>query len=140
MQLLRTSVAVQGAGVARADSHADIVTTVQQAGRPSTITARFGTADLQPWLGMVGHMIVVGPITDSPATAPIWGHVHAMVPPTPGLPDKPDESVAAFGPDVTFTYTYPLAGKYMTWVQVERDYSVVTIPTIIDVPPMKGQG
>jgi hypothetical protein len=140
VQLLRASVAVEGAGVDRADGKADIVTTVQPAGRPSTITARFGNADLQPWLGMLGHMIVVGPITDSATTAPIWGHAHAMIPATPGLPDKPDESVAAFGPDVTFTYTYPMAGKYLIWIQVERDYSVVTVPAVIDVPAMRGQG
>jgi hypothetical protein len=63
-----------------------------------------------------------------------------MIPATPGLPDKPDESVAAFGPDVTFTYTYPMAGKYLIWIQVERDYSVVTVPTVIEVPAMRGQG
>ncbi|MFE7439451.1 hypothetical protein ACFU7X_03140 [Streptomyces chartreusis] len=34
-----------------------------QAGRASTLTARVGdTPTLQPWLGMVGHMIAVGPL------------------------------------------------------------------------------
>jgi hypothetical protein len=138
VQLLRASVAVEGTGTGLNDGTTEIVETVQPAGMPTTITARFGKPDLQPWLGMLGHMIVVGPITDSPATAPIWAHVHAMVPVTPGLPDKPDESVAAFGPDVTFTYTYPLAGKYMTWVQVERDYSIMTVPTMIEIPATRG--
>jgi hypothetical protein len=139
VQLLRASVHVDaGAQTPIDDGKAEIVRAVKPAGTPSTITARFGAQDLQPWLGMLGHMIVVGPITDSAATAPIWAHVHAMIPITPGLPGKPDESVAAFGPDVTFTYTFPLPGKYMTWVQAERDYAVVTVPTVIDVPAIGG--
>src|SRR5205823_6049700 len=41
---------------------AKISTTVASAGSPSTISARFGaTADLQPWLGMLGHLIIAGP-------------------------------------------------------------------------------
>ncbi|MFD7092550.1 hypothetical protein [Streptomyces sp. NPDC056641] len=60
------------------------------AGRPSVLTARFGdTATLQPWLGMVGHMIVVGPLSRADATrttglgeaahgAEVWAHAHSM--------------------------------------------------------------
>jgi hypothetical protein len=88
---------------------------------------------------MLGHMIVVGPVTgESHAGAPIWAHVHSMIPSSPGFPDKPDESVAAFGPDVPFTYSFPLPGKYLVWVQVERDYSIVTVPTVVEVPATKG--
>ncbi len=140
VQLLRTSVANQNAGSGVSEGVADVVKSVQAAGLPSTLTARFAAADLQPWLGMAGHMIVVGPVTDSPATAPIWAHVHAMIPVTPGMPGKPDESVAAYGPDVAFTYTFPLPGRYLTWIQVERDYGVVTVPSVIDVPATRGQG
>ncbi|TCO48147.1 hypothetical protein [Actinocrispum wychmicini] len=138
VQLLRASIQVSGAQTPIQEGKADVVTSVNPAGTPSTITARFGAKNLQPWLGMLGHMIVVGPVTDSATTAPIWAHVHAMIPTTPGLPDKPDESVAAFGPNVTYTYTFPLPGRYMTWIQVERDYSVITVPTMIDVPAMGG--
>ena len=42
--------------------------------------------------------------------------------------DEPDESVAAYGPDVPFTYSFPLPGKYLVWIQVERDYEIVTVP------------
>lgn len=113
---------------------------VRPAGASSTITAAFGSATLQPWLGMVGHMIVVGPV-DGPAaavTAPVWAHVHAMIPRSPTFPGIPDESVAAFGPDVGFTYTFPLPGRYLAWVQVERGYSIVTVPMVIDVPAASG--
>jgi hypothetical protein len=135
IQLVRTTVRVEaGTGVLQNDGKADLAKTIQPAGSPSTITANFGTPALQPWLGMRGHMIVAGPITDNAVTAPIWAHVHSMIPVTPGFPDKPDESVAAFGPEVPFTYTFPLPGRYLVWVQAERDYSVITVPTVIDVP------
>ncbi len=137
VQLLRSSVSVTGeANLHANEGKADLSTQIRPAGSPSTVTARFGTGDLQPWLGMLGHMIVVGPLADGQnhAAAPIWAHVHAMLPSTPGLPDKPDESVAAFGPDVSFTYSFPLPGRYLVWVQVERDYSIVTVPTVVEVP------
>ncbi|WP_394619586.1 hypothetical protein JNUCC0626_10945 [Lentzea sp. JNUCC 0626] len=138
VQLLRSTVDVEGGAAAPAhDGEADTAMEIREAGRPSTITAKFGDRDLQPWLGMLGHMIVVGPITDVPAKAPIWAHVHSMLPPRPGMPDQPDESVAAYGPDVPFTYSFPLPGKYLVWIQVERDYSVVTVPRTVDVPPGK---
>ena len=111
---------------------ASIGTTIASAGSPSTITARFGnTADLQPWLGMLGHLIIVGP-----GDPPIWAHAHAMIPITPG--SQPDETVAAYGPDVTFTYTFPLPGRYRLWIQAERDYSVLTVPATVDVPATAG--
>ncbi|WP_173136898.1 hypothetical protein [Kibdelosporangium persicum] len=141
VQLLRSSITVTGEGKSHTnEGKADLTTQIRAAGSPSTITAKFGTRDLQPWLGMLGHMIVVGPVTDSqtPAAtssaAPIWAHVHAMIPPTPGMPDKPDESVAAYGPDVSFTYSFPLPGRYLVWIQVERDYTVLTVPAVVEVP------
>ncbi|GGU12916.1 hypothetical protein GCM10010178_00040 [Lentzea flava] len=139
VQLLRSSVEVSGTATAQAnDGRAALATEIREAGRPSTIRADFGERDLQPWLGMLGHMIVVGPISGNAVNAPILAHVHSMIPPTPGLPDKPDESVAAYGPDVPFTYSFPLPGKYLVWVQAERDYSIVTVPAVVDVPAPKG--
>src|SRR6185369_8066826 len=86
------------------------------AGTPTTITARFPAQDLQPWLGMLGHLIITGPVTgpvgESAAKAPTWAHVHAMVPPVAGQRDRPDETVAAYGPDVSFTYTFAQPGRY----------------------------
>ena len=138
-QLLRTALTLAATGTtAPATDDTALDRRIAAAGEPSTITARYGTADLQPWLGMLGHLIVVGPVTGDIADAPVWGHVHSMTPPTPGLPDKPDESVAAFGPDVPFTYTFPLPGRYLVWAQVERGYAVRTTPAVIDVPASGG--
>lgn len=109
-------------------------------GSPTTITARFGKADLQPWLGMLGHLIVVGPLPEgtqvgaAAATAQTWAHVHSMIPQSPGMPGKPDETVAAYGPDVPFTYTFAAPGRYRLWLQAERDYTVLTVPIELEVP------
>jgi hypothetical protein len=125
--------------------------TAQPAGTPTTITARVGdTATLQPWLGMVGHLIVVGPLNADPAigsaaqAAPVWAHAHSMTAATmaannPGnMGGQPDETVAAFGPDVPFTFTFPIPGRYLAWVQVERNYSILTVPAVLDVPATTG--
>ncbi|WP_460697730.1 hypothetical protein [Nocardia thraciensis] len=109
-------------------------------GAPSTLTAHFGgNADLQPWLGMAGHLIAVGPLPEGPSagtaavTAPVWAHVHAMPPMLGPGAQAPDETVAAYGPDVAFTYTFPLPGRYLVWAQAERGYSVLTVPAVVDV-------
>ncbi|WP_410668296.1 hypothetical protein [Amycolatopsis sp. cmx-4-68] len=108
-------------------------------GSPTTVTAHFRNQDLQPWLGMLGHLIIAGPITGpdvgaAAATAPTWAHVHAMVPPVTGQLDRPDETVAAYGPDVGFTYTFAAPGRYRIWLQAERGYQVLTVPAVVDVP------
>jgi hypothetical protein len=144
VQLLRGSVVGQSPAApptAAPPSHGEITATVAPAGRPSTIRARFGdTPDLQPWLGMVGHMMVVGPLPDGSdvgehaLTAPIWSHAHAMVPPAPGAAGgQPDESVARYGPEIDFTYSFALPGRYKVWVQTERDYAILTAPTEVEV-------
>ncbi|GII97393.1 hypothetical protein [Sinosporangium siamense] len=116
------------------------------AGQATTINAKIGdTADLQPWLGMEGHMIVVGPLPEgkpvgkATESAPIWAHVHAMgAVRKDGVGGQPDETVAAFGPTVRFTYTFPQPGRYRLWVQAERNYSIVTVPAILDVGRPEG--
>jgi hypothetical protein len=123
-------------------SPGQINATVAPAGSPSTVRARFGDSpDLQPWLGMVGHMMVVGPLPDThdvgkaALAAPIWSHAHAMVPAAPGSAGgQPDESVARYGPEIDFTYTFALPGRYKLWVQTERDYAILTAPTEVEVP------
>ena len=98
------------------------------AGEPSVLGAEFSEAgrpvrDLQPWLGMAGHLITTGP-------QGTVGHVHAMPNPSDAVPD---ETVATGGPRVEFVYTFPTPGRHRMWIQVERDYQVVTVPVEVDV-------
>ncbi|MFI1917994.1 hypothetical protein [Nocardia sp. NPDC020380] len=115
-------------------------TTEMIAGQPGTLTVKFGgPADLQPWLGMLGHLIAVGPLPDNlPAgtaatAAPVWAHAHAMTPMPAVGAQTPDETVAAYGPDVPFTFTFPLPGRYLVWAQAERGYTVLTVPHTVQV-------
>jgi hypothetical protein len=140
---------------------------VAVAGAATTLTARIGsTNDLQPWLGMLGHLIIVGPLPDRPGTdigadtqqAPIWAHAHSMgdlsmsgmagmtgssandmsgmagLVPVNG-DSAPDETVAAYGPTISFTYTFPSPGHYRLWIQAERHYHILTIPAALTITP-----
>ncbi|MFE3192993.1 hypothetical protein ACFXHA_28550 [Nocardia sp. NPDC059240] len=128
--------------VTPAPGSATLTATEAIAGEPTTLTAAFGgAADLQPWLGMLGHLIAVGPLPDGvptgvgAATAPIWAHAHAMLP-LPALGTQPpDETVAAYGPNVAYTFTFPQPGRYLVWAQAERGYSVMTVPITLEVRP-----
>lgn len=150
-----------------------VIATIAPAGSATTIVATFGdTADLQPWLGMLGHLIIAGPLPDSTTdigaavqTAPIWAHVHSMGDLAPGgdmagmsgmsgtsgtssdsamsgmsglMPvngdSAVDETVAAYGPDISFTFTFAEPGRYRIWIQAERDYTVLTVPAILTIP------
>ncbi|MGW4247447.1 hypothetical protein [Nocardia sp. NPDC004722] len=119
---------------------ATLTSTDAIAGEPTTLTAAFGgAADLQPWLGMLGHLIAVGPLPDgvptglAATTAPIWAHAHAMLP-LPALGSQPpDETVAAYGPNVAYTFTFPQPGRYLVWAQAERGYTVMTVPITLEV-------
>ncbi len=130
------------------------------AGTPTVLAATFGdAATLQPWLGMPGHLLVAGPLPvetgggvgAAVAAAPVWAHVHALpgLPADPGgaaapdvpapdvpAPDvpAPDVTVAAFGPQVRFAFTFPHPGRYRLWFQAMRDHSVLTVPAVVDVP------
>ncbi|MGH3585136.1 MAG: hypothetical protein ACRDQ0_02335, partial [Pseudonocardia sp.] len=57
---------------------------------------------------------------------------HAMAPRAPRA-DAPDETVAAFGPEVRFTFTFAEPGRYRAWVQAERGYAVLTVPAALDI-------
>ncbi len=145
-QLARTELDVPGAAGPAAPEPpppATVTAVPAPAGAVSTLAVRVGdAADLQPWLGMTGHLLVAGPLPDdgpvgaAVADAPVWAHVHS----TTGLPTgpattRPDVTVAAFGPEVRFTYTFPRPGRYRLWFQTMRDSQVGTVPTVVDVPP-----
>ena len=66
-------------------THVTVGAAVAVAGEATTLTARVGTTGgLQPWLGMLGHLIVVGPlpaggdVSAAAQQAPIWAHAHSM--------------------------------------------------------------
>ncbi|MFI6076409.1 hypothetical protein ACIA5C_33185 [Actinoplanes sp. NPDC051343] len=131
------------------------------AGAAVTLTVGFGTsATLQPWLGMLGHLIVVGPVPAGvpvgPAAqrAPVWAHAHSMGDLTPGMnmpgmsssgdqsmgglmpvngDSAADETVAAYGPSLSFTFTFGSPGRYLLWMQAERDYRILTVPAVLEV-------
>jgi hypothetical protein len=102
------------------------------AGRPVTMIADVGTADLQPWLGMAAHLILVRPGTD------FFGHVHELRSMAESLRrtgQQPDETVARYGPRLEFTYTFDRPGRYCGWLQFARDFRVETVPFTIYVLP-----
>ncbi len=151
------------------------------AGKAAVLTARVGSsATLQPWLGMLGHMIAVGPLKSTTAAvgeeaqdAEVWGHSHSMGAVSDDSSDDmsgmegmegmdhssssssdmdmdsmsglnsvngdstADETVAAYGPDVSFVYTFPKAGDYRIWIQAERDNTILTASYVLHVTEAK---
>ncbi|MEV7391850.1 MULTISPECIES: hypothetical protein [unclassified Streptomyces] len=149
------------------------------AGKAAVLTARIGdSATLQPWLGMLGHMIVVGPLRARTAAvgeetqnAEVWAHSHSMGAVSDSSSDgmsgmagmegmdhsssssssssldmdsmsgltsvngdsTADETVAAYGPDISFVYTFPTEGYYRIWIQAERDNTIITVPYLLHV-------
>ncbi|HEY4460811.1 MAG TPA: hypothetical protein VGN81_41305 [Pseudonocardiaceae bacterium] len=154
-------------GQATHNADASVTATIARSGAATTMMATFGnTADLQPWLGMLGHLIIAGPLPDQATDigaavqqAPVWAHAHSMgdlmpasdmagMPGMAGMTDMSgmgglmpvngdsavDETVAAYGPDISFTFTFPEPGRYRIWIQAERNFTVLTVPAILDVP------
>ncbi|MCA2223759.1 hypothetical protein [Nonomuraea aurantiaca] len=70
------------------------------AGQAAVLSARVGdTATLQPWLGMLGHLIVVGPLAPEAAVgtatqnAQVWAHSHSMG----AMPDRTHDTSGTDG-------------------------------------------
>ncbi|MFC4942871.1 hypothetical protein [Pseudonocardia sp. GCM10023141] len=148
-QVVRSAFTVEGtagaaapgsAGAGRRDvAGMTVDTTVASpvAGRPSRIALTFTDAGapvgLQAWLGMAGHLMILGPTPAGPGAADAaldpadptlaFAHVHDMTPPT----------ATGYGPTTTFTYAFPRAGRYQLWAQVQRDWQLVTVPITVDV-------
>ncbi|MGW3915521.1 hypothetical protein ACWEBX_28955 [Streptomyces sp. NPDC005070] len=105
------------------------------AGEPTAVDLRVDTdagpvRDLQPWLGMAGHMFVRDPRSD------FFAHVHELDSmarsSVPGALPR-DETVGRFGPVLRFTYSFPAPGRYVVWVQYCRNFTVRTTRVTIDV-------
>jgi hypothetical protein len=100
-----------------------------KAGRQATITFSFSkdgqpVGDLQPWLGMAGHLIARS------ADGAILAHVHAIGPMAPG---GVLNSGVNYGPDVRFVYSFPQPGSYQFWGQFRHDGTIVTVPVAVEV-------
>ena len=114
----------------------DVTVATPVAGRVSRVELVFSengepVRDLQSWLGMGGHLLVLGPsagATDpdpaDPATS--FAHLHFTDPPVQ----------YGYGPRVAFSYAFPAGGRYQLWAQVQRGWQLVTIPITVDVSPM----
>ncbi len=100
-----------------------------QAGKQATFTFSFSehgapVQDLQPWLGMGGHMIARS------ADGTTFAHVHAQ-----GImaPSGILESGVVYGPDIRFVYTFPQPGRYQLWGQFKRNGAIATVPLVVEV-------
>ncbi len=100
-----------------------------KAGRQATLTFSFSQrgqplSDMQPWLGMGGHLIARS------ADGAIFAHVHAVGPMAPGGVLNTGYS---YGPDIQFVYTFPAPGRYQLWGQFRHANQVLTVPLTLDV-------
>ncbi|PVZ13281.1 hypothetical protein [Actinomycetospora cinnamomea] len=118
-----------------AGMRADVAVPDPVAGRPTQVSLTLDeggapVTNLQGWLGMAGHLMVLGPGTgggpDPTDPASAFGHVHDMAPAGP---------TGTYGPRIAFDYTFPRAGRYALWLQVQRDLRIVTVPVTVDVAP-----
>ena len=114
----------------------DVTVATPVAGRVSRVELVFSengepVRDLQSWLGMGGHLLVLGPsagATDPDPADPAasFAHLHFTDPPVQ----------YGYGPRVAFSYAFPAGGRYQLWAQVQRGWQLVTIPITVDVSPM----
>jgi hypothetical protein len=115
------------------------------AGQPSRVSLAFTdhgapVRNLQAWLGMAGHLMILGPTPAGPAAARgefdpsdpalSFAHVHDMDPPT----------AAGYGPTIGFSYAFPRPGRYQLWAQVVHDWQLVTVPITVDVAAAPAAG
>ncbi len=101
---------------------ADIAIAAGADGKSQTITFRLKdrqTAqpvnDLEPYLGAMGHLVVIQ------ATTKAYIHAHP-------------EHGAAPTSEVAFEVHPPASGQYASWAQFQRGGAIVTVPFVFDVP------
>jgi hypothetical protein len=98
-------------------------------GKQATFTFSFSKDgvpmnDLQPWLGMGGHMMARS------INGTTFAHVHAQGPMAPG---GLLESGFVYGPDIQFVYTFSQPGRYQVWGQVRSHNQILTVPLQVTV-------
>jgi len=72
-------------------------------------------ADLEPYLGAVGHVVIVSEDAES------YLHVH------------PDDASGS-GPEAAFHTSFPSGGTYRIWGQFQHEGNVFTVPYTVNVP------
>jgi hypothetical protein len=100
------------------------------AGKQATFTFNFSAGgaavvDLQPWLGMAGHLIARR--TDGA----LFAHIHAAEQMPPADPILAAGTI--YGPNIRFAYTFPQPGRYQLWAQFQRAGEIVTVPFEVEV-------
>ncbi len=100
-----------------------------RAGKQATLTFSFSrggvpVGDMQPWLGMAGHMIA------RDTSGAIFAHVHAV---GPMAPSGILASGVSYGPDIRFVYTFPQPGRYQIWGQFRHAQQIMTVPLEVTV-------
>ncbi|MFF2483114.1 hypothetical protein [Paenibacillus sp. NPDC058071] len=92
------------------------------AGAETALTFRFSDAktkkpieDLQPYLGAIGHVVILSEDAEQ------FLHVHPL-------------EEAGAGPEATFETTFPRSGIYKLWGQFQRGGQVFTVPFVVEVP------
>jgi hypothetical protein len=109
----------------RAGQPAQLRFDVSQGGQP--------VAELQPFLGVGGHLVVVSQDLQQ------FAHTHPSSTPADSA-DHADHAghpaaapVTRYGPTVPFTLTFSQAGLHKVWVQFNRDGDVITAPFVVQV-------
>jgi hypothetical protein len=102
-----------------------------RAGKQATLTFALShhqvpLTDIQPYLGMAGHLFARS------ANGMTFAHVHAA---EPVAPSDPRASPVSYGPNVRFVYTFPKPGTYQVWAQFRRSYEILTVPLTLEVVP-----
>jgi hypothetical protein len=100
------------------DQNTTLTLTMTRGGEP--------VRDLEPWLGMAGHMVARS------ADGAVLAHVHAV---GQMLSSETALTAARFGPTLQFVNRFPAAGAYRMWVQFKRANRLYTVPIQIDVTP-----
>jgi P-type Cu+ transporter len=88
--------------------------------------------DIEPYLGAGGHVVVIpeganGFLHVHPEEAMGEGHSHSDA--HGAHADGPN----AYGPEIRFMTTFPAAGRYKLWLQVQRAGQIHTFPFVLDL-------
>ncbi|HZJ69701.1 MAG TPA: hypothetical protein VFF36_02130, partial [Planctomycetota bacterium] len=99
---------------------AELVFRLERDGQPVT--------DLQPYLGTLGHLIVIS------SDRKHFVHSHPLPPPA-AAGEAPGAAPAtpAAGPTVRFSALFPGPGRYKAWGQFQHEGRVITADFVLDV-------